>query len=115
MSVNIRGALAHAVETLAASSDSPREDAKWLLAHVLRCATTRFLTHPDQVLSAAEERRFLTYVQRRKRGEPVAYLTGRRGFWNLDLKVGPGVLLPRPETELLVETAPAKPHFYACW
>ena len=103
--MDIRAALAHGVERLAAYSDSPREDAKWLLANVLRCETTRFITHPDQALSEAQARRFQAHVQRRRRGEPVAYLTGRRGFWNLDLAVGPGVLIPRPETELLVETA----------
>ena len=103
--MDIRAALAHGVERLAAYSDSPREDVKWLLADVLRCETTRFIIHPDQALSEAQAHRFRTHVQRRRRGEPVAYLTGRRGFWNLDLAVGPGVLIPRPETELLVETA----------
>lgn len=59
-------------------------------------------------MSSAEQDTFRELIRRRSTGEPVAYITGRRGFWSVDLEVGPGVLVPRPETELLVEIALAR-------
>ena len=103
--MDIQTALAHGVEALQAHSPSPRDDARRLLAHVLQCGTARLIAYEDHILDAESERRFRALIGRRQQGEPVAYLTGRQGFWTLDLQVSPGVLIPRPETELLVETA----------
>jgi release factor glutamine methyltransferase len=85
-----------------------RVDAECLLAHALGCARSWLLAHADDPVDAAAARRFEGLVQRRRAGEPVAYLTGTRGFWSLDLAVGPATLVPRPETELLVELALAR-------
>lgn len=80
-------------------------DAEWLLAHVLGQSRGWLYAHGDDELDAAEEARFAGLLARRIAGEPVAYLVGRRGFWCFDLKVTPATLIPRPETELLVELA----------
>ncbi len=80
-------------------------DAEWLLLHVIDRSHSWLFTHNDDVLGHEQARNFESLVQRREQGEPVAYLTGRRGFWSLDLEVTPATLIPRPETELLVELA----------
>ena len=80
-------------------------DADLLLAHALGRSRTWLLAHGDDGIAAAEAARFTALVDRRAAGEPVAYLTGSRGFWTLDLAVTPATLVPRPETELLVELA----------
>jgi release factor glutamine methyltransferase len=86
-------------------SDSPVLDAEILLSHVLGRPRAFLRAHGDDRLPTNDHDRYRALLARRIAGEPVAYLTGRRGFWSLDLEVGPGVLVPRPETELLVETA----------
>jgi release factor glutamine methyltransferase len=91
----------HAAE----SSGQPQLEASILLAHVLARPRSYLYTWPDSELDAARETRFLELVQQRIAGHPVAYLTGQREFWSLDLKVTPDTLIPRPETELLVEQA----------
>ncbi|MCB1736698.1 MAG: peptide chain release factor N(5)-glutamine methyltransferase [Gammaproteobacteria bacterium] len=83
--------------------DTPRLDAELLLAHCLNVRQSHFLTWPDQHVETDRKDRFLDLVTRRAEGEPVAYLLGHWGFWSLDLLVTPDVLIPRPETELLVE------------
>jgi release factor glutamine methyltransferase len=100
-----RAALADATRRLAASSDSPRLDAELLLAQALGIDRGRLAARDDAPLGPAAAAAFAALVARRAAGEPVAYLTGRREFWSLTLAVGPGVLVPRPETELLVEWA----------
>jgi release factor glutamine methyltransferase len=80
-------------------------DAEWLLAHALDCSRTWLFTHGDAVVNPLVRARYDALVQRRARGEPVAYLTGSRGFWTLGLQVTPDTLIPRAETELLVELA----------
>ena len=80
-------------------------DADLLLAHALGRSRTWLLAHGDDGIAAAEAARFTALVERRAAGEPVAYLTGSRGFWTLELAVTPATLVPRPETELLVELA----------
>lgn len=80
-------------------------DGELLLAHVLQRPRAWLHAHSDETLQAAISDRFQDLVSRRERGEPVAYLTGRRGFWGFDLTVTPATLIPRPETELLVELA----------
>lgn len=90
------------------SSDSPRADAEILLAHVLGKARSYFVAWPEARLSAQDVAIFEALIARRAVGEPVAYLIGSRGFYGLDLAVSPAVLIPRPETELLVEAALAR-------
>ena len=80
-------------------------DASILLAHALARTPAWLYAHGDADVVRADAERFLALVGRRQAGEPVAYLTGRRGFWTLDLSVTPDTLIPRPETERLVELA----------
>jgi len=82
-----------------------RLEAEVLLGHVLGLDRLGLLRERDRVLDAATAAACLALVARREAGEPVAYLTGRREFWSLMLEVDPRVLVPRPETEVLVETA----------
>jgi release factor glutamine methyltransferase len=95
----------HATHQLAASSPSPRLDAEVLLMHITGLARTALITHAQELLLPENEKRLHALLARRAHGEPVAYLTGKREFWSLDLCVTPDVLIPRPETELLVEQA----------
>jgi len=88
-----------------AASPSASLDSELLLAHVLGCSRTALAAHPERELSGAQAELLATLAQRRAAGEPIAYLTGRREFWTLELEVTPAVLVPRPETELLVEIA----------
>lgn len=97
-------ALASARHRLVAS-DSAELDAELLLGFVLGLPRTRLIADDRRALDPGELERFDALVARRAAGEPVAYLTGRRGFWTLELEVTPDVLVPRPETELLVELA----------
>src|ERR1700694_3543014 len=89
---------------LAASGLIPFE-AKILLGHVLRRDRAWLAAHGDHPMTAREAKAFDALARRRRDGEPVAYLTGRREFYGLDLEVTPDVCIPRPETELLVELA----------
>jgi len=82
-----------------------RVDAEALLLHVLRQPRSWLFAHADDALDTDVRTAFDALVARRAAGEPVAYLTGRRGFWTLELEVTPATLIPRPETELLVELA----------
>ena len=86
-------------------SDSPGLDAELLLAHVLGKSRSYLFTWPQKEVSEPEIERFFTLLARRQRGEPVAYLLGEQGFWTLDLQVSPDTLIPRPDTERLVEVA----------
>ncbi|HEX7060338.1 MAG TPA: peptide chain release factor N(5)-glutamine methyltransferase [Woeseiaceae bacterium] len=101
--MRIDTALARAVADLAEVSDSPRLDAELLLARALDVPRTYLSAHPEDELDDAARRRFLEAIDRRGQGVPLAYITGTREFWSLELMVGPGTLVPRPETELLVE------------
>jgi release factor glutamine methyltransferase len=80
-------------------------DAQLLLGHVLGFTRAQLVAHPERLLEPAAAARFLLLLERRAAGEPVAYLTGWREFWSLPLAVTDAVLVPRPETELLVERA----------
>ena len=85
--------------------ESPRVDAEVLLAHCLDSQRIRLYMDHDKPLGASELGTFRAAVKRRLAGEPVAYITGHREFWSLDFEVDRAVLIPRPETELLVELA----------
>lgn len=96
--------LARAIE-LAPVSASPRLDVELLLCAATRCSRTQLYARPEAELTPTQERAFEGLLARRRGGEPMAYLLGERGFWSLTLKVTPATLIPRPETELLVELA----------
>jgi release factor glutamine methyltransferase len=83
----------------------PRASAEVLLAHVLGLSRLDLYLRYDQPLAPEELARFKALMVRRREGEPVAYLTGHKEFWTLDFQVAPGVLIPRPETEILVSAA----------
>jgi len=101
-----RAALDAAVDALrAAGVEDPRLDAELLLAEATGWERARLVADPDAEVPPAAARRFAERVRRRLRREPVAYITGRRGFRRIELRVDPRVLIPRPETELLVELA----------
>jgi release factor glutamine methyltransferase len=85
--------------------DSPRLDAALLLSRATGRPRTLFFAAPERPVAPEERRRFAELIARRLRGEPVAYLVGEREFFSLSLRVSPAVLVPRPETELLVEAA----------
>jgi release factor glutamine methyltransferase len=80
-------------------------DAELLLAHVLGKTRTFLKAHPEQTPAPEQAQRFSELLERRVAGEPIAYIVGSRDFWTLTLAVNPSVLVPRPETELLVERA----------
>ncbi|OBU56448.1 peptide chain release factor N(5)-glutamine methyltransferase [Stenotrophomonas maltophilia] len=82
-----------------------RHEAELLLLHVLERPRSWLFAHATDPLAANDQAAFEALLARRVAGEPVAYLTRRRGFWTLDLEVDPATLIPRPETELLVELA----------
>ncbi|MBS7661903.1 peptide chain release factor N(5)-glutamine methyltransferase [Pseudomonas lalucatii] len=86
-------------------SPTPRLDAELLLAHILGKSRSYLHTWPERELEAAQVARFDADLARRRAGEPVAYILGQQGFWSLELEVAPHTLIPRPDTELLVETA----------
>jgi release factor glutamine methyltransferase len=86
-----------------AGAASPHLDAELLLAHALNMSRTQLKTHPEATPSAESATAYANLVDRRAAGEPVAYILGYRDFWTLRLNVSPAVLIPRPETELLVE------------
>ncbi len=96
------------IELLTAAADDRSTvalDAQLLLAHALGLERWRLTANPQLAVRATQRARYSELLERRRAGEPLAYLTGRREFWSLDLTVSPDVLVPRPETELVVERA----------
>lgn len=103
---SVESTLKQAVQQLQESgSDSPSLDAAVLLCHALDKPRSFLLTWPDKILSSSQLDTFHVLLQRRLGGEPVAYIVGEREFWSLPLKVSPSTLIPRPDTERLVEIA----------
>jgi len=100
--MNIKQTLQHAITQLT-ESDSAKLDAELLLLHVLQATRTILFTQPERELTQQEQTQFDALIARRKLGEPVAYLLGSQGFWTLDLLVAPSTLIPRGDTESLVE------------
>lgn len=92
-------------QQLKAVSDSARLDVELFLQHVLKKNRAYLYAWPEKTLSETQLSEFESCIQRRKQGEPVAYIIGSQGFWSLDLNVNSSTLIPRPETELLVELA----------
>jgi release factor glutamine methyltransferase len=100
--VSAADALREAAHRLAMVSDTPRLDAELLLAHALGIERETLLLG---LRDAAVPETFGALVARRLAHEPIAYITGRRDFWTIDLQVGPGVLIPRPDSETLIDAA----------
>jgi release factor glutamine methyltransferase len=98
----IARALADAARQLEKTSDTARLDAELLMAEALHIDRDRLLLSPPD---REVPKRFWDMVERRKAGEPIAYITGRRAFWDIELHVGPGVLIPRPDSEVLISSA----------
>jgi release factor glutamine methyltransferase len=101
--VTFGAAAAWGAQRLAASSASPRLDAELLVVHVAGAGRTAIRAFPERSLSAIAQSEFVTLIARRESGVPLAYLTGTREFYSLELGVSASVLVPRPETELLVD------------
>jgi len=92
-------------KALALENSSARIDVQCLLQEVLQVQRVYFLSHPERVLSETEFSHYQQFLQRRLSGEPIAYILGEREFFGLALRVTPATLIPRPDTELLVELA----------
>jgi release factor glutamine methyltransferase len=101
----VESALGQGARALIGHSGSPRLDAEVLLGSALRVERSALIARRSDVLEGPELQAYRALLEERSRGKPVAYLTGRREFWSLPLKVTPAVLVPRPETEILVEIA----------
>jgi release factor glutamine methyltransferase len=103
--VTLRAALASAISRLtAANVPSPRLNAELLLMFTLACDRAYLHAHPERKLSAEEQRRYDHALDERERGVPAQYITGHQEFWGMDFIVTPDVLIPRPETEHVIET-----------
>lgn len=102
--MQIQQARAH-IMTVLAGGESPRADADVLLCHLLGCRRSYLMTWPERELDAAQQATLQGWLARRLNGEPIAHLVGEREFWSLRLKVSPATLIPRPDTEVLVEQA----------
>ena len=105
--MQIQQARTHIMATLA-EGESPRADADALLCHLLACRRSYLMTWPERELDAAQQATLQAWLDRRLAGEPIAHLIGEREFWSLPLKVSPATLIPRPDTEVLVEQALAR-------
>jgi release factor glutamine methyltransferase len=90
---------------LAGLSETPELDLQLLLCHALDCSGAWLATWPESIPEPAQQAHFDALLERRIAGEPIAYLLGTQGFWSLDLQVSNATLIPRPETEMLVEMA----------
>ena len=101
----ISAILEDAARRLAAVCDSARLDAELLLARAIDMPRSYLFAHPEETLDELTVERFEAVLERRLAGEPMAYITGVREFWSLELMVTPATLVPRPETELLVDLA----------
>ena len=97
--------LNQASDSLTPVSDSPLLDARLLLCHVLDISKTTLLAWPEREIPESSLNALSDMLDRRKSGEPMAYILGEAEFWGISLSVDPSVLIPRPETELVVETA----------
>lgn len=105
MTISVEKALADGANAFANISETAKLDAQVLLLDVLDKPRSYLFTWPDSLLTFEQLQQFDTYVQRRLAGEPIAHIIGYREFWSLKLKVTPDTLIPRPDTETLVEAA----------
>ena len=105
MAHTLEQAIAAGADLLALSSESAKLDAQVLLLHILQKPRSYLFTWPEHALSDEQQSQFNVFIQRRLKGEPVAHITGQREFWSLSLEVNATTLIPRPDTETLVEQA----------
>ena len=105
MAHTLEQAIAAGADLLAPSSESAKLDAQVLLLHILQKPRSYLFTWPEHALSDEQQSQFNVFIQRRLKGEPVAHITGLREFWSLSLEVNATTLIPRPDTETLVEQA----------
>jgi release factor glutamine methyltransferase len=103
--MRLDAAIADATQRLSHSSESPRLDAEILLCRTIDMPRSYLFAHPEDELDDLTAERFASVLERRLGGEPMAYIMGTREFWSHELLVSPATLVPRPETELLVELA----------
>ena len=103
--LSIADALAESVESLQAVSESPRLDAELLLARAIDVPRSYLIAHPEDTLDPSAIARFRNAVADRRQGKPMAYITGEKEFWSMSLMMSPATLIPRPDTETLVEHA----------
>ena len=103
MTTDAATSIADLLARIATQDDTARRDAEVVLCHVLDKRRSYLYAFPEQVLSGTVLDRFRALWARREGGEPVAYLTGRKDFWSFELEVGPATLVPRPDTETLVQ------------
>lgn len=101
--LTIRQAIQFGMEQLSESSDSPKQDIEVLLCDVLQCSRTKLFVADETLLTATENNTFSHFIAQRKTGRPVSYIIGHQDFWTLSLEVNESTLIPRPETELLIE------------
>jgi release factor glutamine methyltransferase len=101
----VASSLVQAVNCLRDRTTTPRLEAELLLAHVLRCSRAHLYAHPEYPVTSQQHVDYQELLNRRAEGEPLPYLTGHAEFYGLDFAVDPRVLIPRPETETLVELA----------
>jgi release factor glutamine methyltransferase len=100
---DIQATLSTATELLTSSSDSALLDAEVLLCHVLNKPRSHLRAWPEKELKTQQYKRYLQLLRQRQQGQPIAYITGKKEFWSREFKVSPDVLIPRPDTELLIE------------
>lgn len=105
MNITVSQVLKKAARCLTTTSDSARFDAELLLSYVIQKDRSYFYTWPDKLIAKSQQQHFEQLIQQRLQGQPIAYMVGKQAFWTLDLKVTKDTLIPRPETELLIETA----------
>lgn len=102
---NIKEAILQATDVLANTSDSPRLDSEILIAFVLNKSRSWLHAWPEKELSTAQQQQVSELLKRRQNGEPIAHIIGQQEFWSMKLKVSPDTLIPRADTERLVELA----------
>jgi len=100
---DIQTALNNATQLLSKTSDSAALDAEVLLCHVLDKPRSHLRAWPEKTLQNQQSQQFETLINLRQQGEPIAYITGHKEFWSREFEVSPAVLIPRPDTELLIE------------
>lgn len=101
----VKELLQQSAAELSVVSESPHLDAEILLAHVLQLSRLRLRVEADRLVTQDQQTEFMQLIQRRLAREPIAYLVGRKEFWSLELEVNQHTLVPRPDTELLIETS----------
>lgn len=101
--MSIKSNLFEAQKYLENNSPTPDIDALYLMTHILQKDSTWIFMHSNDEISEQQHNAYWNLIKARRHGQPIAYLTNTRGFWTLDLKVNEHVLIPRPETELLIE------------